>query len=129
MRMLRHTITGMLYTYHEGMAEAENIEVVQVDNLPKAEVTGPVEQPAGQEQPVLTGEGSMSLFDESQVGLEWQGQEHEQEQEGAPKSLDEMTRDELIAMATAEEKLRGDNRNLSRLKKADLIAYIKGEGA
>ncbi|MEF2146654.1 MAG: hypothetical protein V3573_14505 [Desulfovibrionaceae bacterium] len=127
MRMLKHTITGRLYVYHEGLAEAENIEVVQVDQLPEAEAQTPVEPPMAPTPPMLTGEGSMSLFDESPVGLEWDGQD--QEPPVMPKSLDEMTRDELIAMANAEEKLRGDNRNLSRLKKADLIAYIKGEGA
>ena len=40
------------------------------------------------------------------------------------KSLDEMTRDELIAVAEIEERRRGDNRNLSRMKKEDLKAYI-----
>lgn len=122
MRMLKNTVTGMLYTYHEGLAEAENIEVVQVDHLPKAEAQTPVEPPMATTPPMLTGEGSMSMFDESPVWIEWHGQEPEQDE--APKSLDEMTRDELIAMAEIEERRRGDNRNLSRLKKEDLKAYI-----
>ena len=121
MRMLKHTITGMLYTYHEGMAEAENIEVVQVDH-----VTPPQAPPVA---PMLEGEGTMppeaTLFD------------HEPVEDGWPlpgpvdpdvpptvKSLDEMTRDELIAVAEIEERRRGDNRNLSRMKKEDLKAYI-----
>ena len=129
MRMLKHTITGMLYTYHEGMAEAENIEVVNVDHVP-----APKPPQASPVAAMLEGEGAMPpdarLFDDEPVEDGWPEPEPETEPEQpeAPKSLDEMTRDELIAMASAEEKLRGDNRNLSRLKKADLIAYIKGEG-
>ena len=124
MRMLKHTITGRLYVYHEGLAEAENIEEVQVGQLPEEEAPEPVVPPVETELPAEEPKAEDTLFDDSPVGLEWDGQD----QTDAPKSLDEMTRDELIAMASAEEKLRGDNRNLSRLKKADLIAYIKGEG-
>lgn len=116
MRMLKHTETGRLYVYHEGLAAAEGVEeVIVAEDGP---LTAPPVIPEAPERP------EDSLFDDSPVGDEWPQPEPE-----APKSLDEMTRDELIAMANAEEKLRGDNRNLSRLKKSDLIAYIKGEGA
>ena len=135
MRMLKNTKTGMLYVYHEGLAEAENIEEVQVDKLPVPETkdaaqvilmtpedAAPPEETLFDASPVEDGWPQVGVYTEPEDGAE-------PEQPEAPKSLDEMTRDELIAMASAEEKLRGDNRNLSRMKKADLIAYIKGEGA
>ena len=131
MRMLKHTITGMLYTYHEGMAEAENIEVVQVDHLPKAEAPAPVTPPVAPEQPMLEGESTMppeaTLFDNKPVEDGWPLPGPAEPDPDVPptvKSLDEMTRDELIAVAEIEERRRGDNRNLSRLKKEDLKAYI-----
>ena len=140
MRMLKNTVTGMLYTYHEGLAEAENIEVVQVDHvtaqappqapppvlltespgvfhvLPDSDPMQPVQNPA-----------AASLFDNAPVGDQWPLPGPAEPDPDVPptvKSLDEMTRDELIAVAEIEERRRGDNRNLSRMKKEDLKAYI-----
>ena len=126
MRMLKHTITGMLYTYHEGMAEAENIEVVNVDHVP-----APKPPQASPVAAMLEGEGAMPpdarLFDDEPVEDGWPLPGPAEPDPDVPptvKSLDEMTRDELIAVAEIEERRRGDNRNLSRMKKEDLKAYI-----
>ena len=81
MKMLRHRIHGRTYAYHEFMAKAEEIEVIDVpDKAPEAP---------------------------------------------APKALEKMNHAELLAMAT---KLSGEGGPVhATMKRAELIAYIKGE--
>ncbi len=126
MRMLKNTVTGMLYVYHDGLSEAENIEVVQVDH-----VTAPEPPQAPPAAAMLEGEVTIppeaTLFDHEPVEDGWPLPGPAEPDPDVPptvKSLDEMTRDELIAVAEIEERRRGDNRNLSRMKKEDLKAYI-----
>lgn len=113
MRMLRHNPTGRIYVFNAQLARAEGMEEFFDHNFGKPAEAAPEVQPVqpdAQEEPEERGGGN-------------------QLDPMASKSLDEMTRDELIAVAETEERARGDKVNLSRMKKADLIAYIKGEGA
>lgn len=89
MKMLRHRIHGRTYAYHEFMAKAEEIEVIEVPD----------------EAPLVT-EASASVAP-------------------APKALEKMNHAELLAMAT---KLSGEGGPVhATMKRAELIAYIKGE--
>ena len=89
MKMLRHRIHGRTYAYHEFMAKAEEIEVIEVpDKAPEALAPPAPEAPA-------------------------------------PKALEKMNHAELLAMAT---KLSGEGGPVhATMKRAELIAYIKGE--
>lgn len=111
MKMLKHIPTGRVYVYNAQLARAEGMEEFDDPDFGKpAEAV----QEAQQAPPVEQGEN------EERGG-------GNQIDPLASKSLDEMTRDELIAVAEAEERARGDKMNLSRMKKADLIAYITGQ--
>lgn len=103
MRMLRHIPTGRVYVYNAQLARAEGMEEFHDPDFGKqAEPTEPAESDQG-------GGNQLDPL--------------------ASKSLDEMSRDELIAVAETEERARGDKVNLSRMKKVDLIAYITGQQA
>ena len=97
MKMLRHRIHGRTYAYHEFMAKAEEIEVIEVpDEAPEAPAPPAPEAPAppAPEAP-------------------------------APKALEKMNHAELLAMAM---KLSGEGGPVhATMKRAELIAYIKGE--
>lgn len=99
MKMLRHIPTGRVYVYNAQLARAEGME--EFDD-PDFGVTVTIVQ-----------EDCTDIVQEDCTE--------------SVRSLDEMTRDELIAVAEAEERARGDKMNLSRMKKADLIAYITGQ--
>lgn len=74
----------------------------------------------------------MEEFDDPDFGKLEGTESEDQKNEDTTKSLDEMTRDELLVIATTESELRGDKVTLTRMKKAELIAYITaqtGEGA
>lgn len=110
MRMLKHKPTGRVYVYNAQLSRAEGMEEFNDPDFGKqAEPTpasvAPTPEPEPAPEPV------------KEVAPE----------NATAKSLDEMTRDELIAVAEAEERARGDKVNLSRMKKADLIAYITGQ--
>lgn len=69
----------------------------------------------------------MEEFDDPDFGKLEGAESGGPENEDAPKSLDEMTRDELLVIATMESDQRGDKIALARMKKAELIAYITGQ--
>lgn len=111
MRMLKHIQTGRVYVFNAQLARAEGMEEFHDPDFGKpAEAV----QEAQQAPPVEQGEN------EERGG-------GNQIDPLASKSLDEMTRDELLTVAEKESEIRGDGMALSRMKKADLIAYITGQ--
>lgn len=91
MKMLKHKVHGTLYTFHEFLAKAEDIETIEVPDE---------EAPTPDVPPIVPAPD-------------------------APKALDKMTHAELLALATS---LAGDGGPITAtMKKAELIAYIKGE--
>lgn len=109
MKMLKHIPTGRVYVFSEPLSRADDME--EFDDPDFGKQNEPVTEP------------------EAPSAVQEPEQDEVQPEPVDSKSLDEMTRDELIAVAEAEERARGDKVNLSRMKKADLIVYIKGEGA
>ena len=103
MRMLRHHPSGRIYVYHEALSRAEGMEEYEGPDF-----------------------GAVPTIQEERT-------ENVQENcTESVKSLDEMSREEMIAVAIKEAEARGDSRGarvFARMKKADLIAYITGEGA
>lgn len=105
MKMLRHRIHGRTYAYHEFMAKAEEIEVIEVPDEP---VAPPAPTPA------LVMPPNVLDPDASHLPVA-----------PAPKALEKMNHAELLAMAT---KLSGEGGPVhATMKRAELIAYIKGE--
>ena len=103
MRMLRHHPSGRIYVYHEALSRAEGMEEY--------------EDPDFGVVPTIQEERAENVQENCTESV---------------KSLDEMSREEMIAVAIKEAEARGDSRGaraFSRMKKADLIAYITGEGA
>ena len=111
MRMLRHHPSGRIYVYHEALSRAEGMEEYEDPDFGVA--------------PVVQEEKSENVQEERTENVQENCTE-------SVKSLDEMSREEMIAVAIKEAEARGDSRGarvFARMKKADLIEYITGEGA
>ena len=103
MRMLKHHPSGRIYVYHEALSRAEGMEEYEYPDFGVA--------------PVVQEEKAENVQENCTESV---------------KSLDEMSREEMIAVAIKEAEARGDSRGarvFSRMKKAGLIEYITGEGA
>lgn len=104
MKMLRHRIHGRTYAYHEFMAKAEEIEVIDVPDEP-------VKSPVPEAPPAPTSLAGPDIPPAPEAP--------------APKALEKMNHAELLAMAI---KLSGEGGPVhATMKRAELIAYIKGE--
>lgn len=113
MRMLKHEPTGRTYVFSEQLARAEGM--VEFNDPGFGQQTEPTPAPVA---PIPEPEPTPEPEPEDETMIP----------ENVPaKALDEMTRDELLAVAEQESELRGDGAALSRMKKADLIAYITGQ--
>lgn len=101
MKMLRHEPTGRIYVFNAPLSRASGMVVYEDPDFGKQEIVDEVVQENCTES----------------------------ETEQPQKPLDEMTREELLEVAEYESALRGDGISLVRMKKAELRAYITGEGA
>lgn len=101
MKMLKHIPTGRVYVFSEPLSRADDME--EFDD-PDFGTHAEQAKPATEQEP-------------------------EQAEPSPVRSLDEMTREELLRIAEQEAEIRGESAALSRMKKADIIAYIAGEGA
>lgn len=119
MRMLKHHPSGRIYVYHEALSRAEGMEEYEDPDFGVA--------------PVVQEEKAENVQEEKAENVQEERTENVQENcTESVKSLDEMSREEMIAVAIKEAEARGDSRGarvFARMKKADLIEYITGEGA
>ena len=113
MKMLKHIPTGRVYVYNAQLARAEGMEEFDDPDFGKQPEPAPEDTKAPEDKQPGPDDGD-------------QGGGNQLDPE-ASKSLGEMTRDELLTVAEKESEIRGDGVALSRMKKADLIAYITGQ--